>query len=307
MSLPYQNSNFIDVNGIKTHYVEQGDPANQPIVFIHGAFSSTAAWDDMFPFLQADYRLIALDLISHGYTDRVLDVPITIELVVNHLDGFLKALNLDKVIIVGNSLGCMIACYYTFLHPDSVQKLVLLDGGLGATTIPVKDIKGAPQVAAMAITKYIGDALFPIIGKKMIVDWYNRCVVNRSIITAERIEKNRAPLRQKHSIKALNLLLRALFKFGDPDVYAKLGVADYLVAMQIPVLILWGDSDRILPRWIGQEMIDRLPNGQMEVLENCGHIPQEEYPEKTANLIRHFIEIMLKNNGNLGTGIFKNP
>lgn len=289
MNFPYPNSQYIDINNIKTHYVEQGNPANQPIVFIHGAFSSTVAWDDLFPFLQADYRLIAFDLISHGYTDRVIDRPITIELIVNHIHGFLDALNLPAVPIVGNSLGCMIACYYAFLHPDRVQKLVLLDGGLGVTPIPVKDIKGAPQMAVMTITKYVGDALFPLIGKKMIKDWYNRCVIERSIITAERIEKNRAPLQQKHSIRALNLLLRALFKFGDPDVYAKLGVADYLIAMQAPVLIAWGDTDRILPRWIGQEMIDQVPNGKMEVLEHCGHLPQEEWPEKSADLIRRFI------------------
>jgi len=289
MSTPFPNSQYITINGIKTHYVDQGNPANQPIVFIHGAFSSTAAWDDVLNFLQADYRLIALDLISHGYTDRVIDRPITIELIADHVHGFLDALNLPSVPIVGNSLGCMIACYYAFLHPDRVQKLVLLDGGLGVTPIPVKDIKGAPKMAAMTITKYVGDALFPLIGKKMIVDWYNRCVVNKAIITPERIEKNQAPLRQKHSIKALNLLLRALFKFGDPGVYAKLGIAEYLSAMQSPVLIAWGDSDRILPRWIGQEMIDRLPNGQMEVLEHCGHLPQEELPERTAKLIHHFI------------------
>ena len=289
MSFPFPNSKFLDINGIKTHYVEQGDPANPPIVFIHGAFSSTVTWDDLIPRLQADYRLIAIDLISHGFTSRVLDIPITIDLVVNHIHGFLTALDLPAVPVVGNSLGCMIACYYAFLHPERVQKLVLLDGGFGVTPIPVKDIKGAPQLAAMALTKYFGDALFPLIGKKMIVDWYNLCVANRSIITAERIEKNRAPLRQKHSIKALNLLLRALFKFGDAKTYATLGVAEHLPELQFPVLLAWGDSDRILPRWIGEEMVEHLPNGHMEVIDNCGHLPQEEYPEKTADLIRQFI------------------
>jgi len=292
VNAPTPENLFVDVNGIKTHYIDQGDPSKPPILFIHGAFSSTAAWGDLFPFLEQDYRLIALDLISHGYTDRVLKPPITIDLIIDHIHGFVEALDLPAVPIVGNSFGCMVAVYYALQHPANVKGMVLLDGGLGKTAIPVKEIKGAPQLAAMSFTKYVGDALFPFIGKKMITDWYTRCLYDTSLITATRIENNQAPLRQKHSIKALNLLLRALFKFGDPKNYAELHVADRLPALEMPVSIAWGESDRILPRWIGEEMVQLLPHAQMQVIEKCGHLPHEECPQVVAKIIQEFMATM---------------
>ncbi len=290
MSTNVAPGKFITVHGVKTHYTDTGNPQKPPLVFIHGAFASTVSWDELLPHLAADYHLIALDMVSHGFTDRVLDATtISIDFVVTHLKGFLDALHLSNVVLVGNSLGCMIANVFAFQFPAYVKGLVLLDGGLSVTPIPVKEIKGAPQLAATKITYYVGDAVFPIIGKKMIRDWYTRCLHDPVLITPARMEKNMIPLRQKHSIKALNVLLRVLFQFGDAQKYAELKTEEHLRSFQAPVLVIWGDSDRVLPRWIGEEMVKYLPHGRLEILSNCGHLPQEEKPAETAALIKKFV------------------
>ncbi len=281
---------FLTIDGIKTHYTDTGNPQKQPLVFIHGAFASTVSWDELLPHLAEDYHLIALDLISHGFTDRLLDsAKISINFVVNHLKEFLDALHLSNVVLVGNSLGCMVANVFAFQFPAYIKGLVLLDGGLSVTPIPVKEIKGAPQLAATKMTYYLGDAVFPLIGKKMIRDWYTRCLFDPALITPARMEKNMAPLRQKHSIKALNVLLRVLFQFGDAQKYAELKIEENLRNFQAPVLIIWGEADRVLPRWIGEEMVKCLPHGQLEIIAKCGHLPQEEKPAETAELIKKFI------------------
>ncbi len=291
MSTTIAPGKFVIVNGIKTHYTDTGNPLKQPLVFIHGAFASTVSWDELLPLLAKDYHLIALDLISHGFTDRVLDsAKISIDFVVNHLKGFLDELHLSSAVLVCNSLGCMIANIFAFQFPTYVKGLVLLDGGLSVTPIPVKEIKGAPQLAATKMTYYMGDLLFPLIGKKMIRDWYTRCLYDPALITPMRMEKNMAPLRQKHSIKALNVLLRVLFQFGNAEKYAELKVEEHLHKFQAPVLVIWGDSDRVLPQWIGKEMVNCLPNGRLEILPNCGHLPQEEKPAETAALIQRFMD-----------------
>ncbi len=290
MSTTIAPGKFVTINGIKTHYTDTGNPEKLPLVFIHGAFASTVSWDELLPHLAEDYHLIALDLISHGFTDRVLSAAtISIDFVVQHLKGFLDALHLSNVVLVGNSLGCMIATIFAFEFPGSVKGLVLLDGGLSVTPIPVKEIKGAPQLAATKMTYYVGDAVFPLIGKKMIRDWYTRCLYDPALITPARMEKNMAPLRQKHSIKALNVLLRVLFQFGNAQKYAELKIEEHLRNFQAPVLLIWGDADRVLPRWIGEEMVKCLPHGRLEVLPNCGHLPQEEKPAETAVLIKKFL------------------
>ncbi len=290
-----EKDHYIDVNGINTHYIEQGSKTKEPLLFIHGAFSSTLAWDDLFPLLENEFHLYALDLISHGYTERIIRETITIDTVIDHLLGFMDNTGLGKPVIIGNSLGCMIATYFAFKHPDRVKALILLDGGLSVSPIPVKEIKGAPQLAAMGITKHVGDAVFPIIGKKMIKDWYKMCTheANRHILTKERIRNNYAPLRDmKKSIKALNILLRTLFKLGDPKEYAQLEVESNLKSLTLPVDLVWGDSDHILPQWIGEEMLAHAPSCKMEIIEKCGHLPHEELPEKTAQLIRGYIKTL---------------
>lgn len=281
----------VDVNGIGTHFVEVGPPDGPALLFVHGAFSSTAGWADLLPHLSGKFRSVAFDLISHGYTDRVLDRQrVTVDFIVDHLERFVAALALREFVLVGNSLGCMIACVYAFREPASLRGMVLLDGGLGTTPIPVKALRGAPKLAAMPITKYLGDLVFPLVGKKMIRDWYDLCVHDPSIVTPERVERNARPLRDiPKSIKALNVLLRALFEVAEPTNYYALKVDEKLPKVDVPVLVAWGEHDRVLPRWIGEEMVALLPRARLEVLPDCGHLPQEEKPEATASLISRFV------------------
>jgi pimeloyl-ACP methyl ester carboxylesterase len=282
---------FIVVNGIKTHYFDTGNPQKETLVFIHGAFSSTFSWDALLPYLKQDFHLVALDLISHGYTDRVLDPAImTIDFVMNHLKGFLDTLELSNVIIVGNSIGCIVANMFAFQFPSYVKALVLLDGGLSVSPFPVKEIKGIPQLVATKFTYFLGDIIFPFVGEMLIRDWYGRCLFDRSLITSARMEKNAAPLRRKDSIKAMNMFLNVLFKLGDPQRYSDLKIEERLRKFGGPVLLIWGDTDRVLPRWIGEEMVKVLPHGRLEVLPNCGHLPQEEKPQETALLIKQFVD-----------------
>jgi pimeloyl-ACP methyl ester carboxylesterase len=60
----------------------------------------------------------------------------------------------------------------------------------------------------------------------------------------------------------------------------------------MPISIVWGDTDRILPRWIGEEMVQLAPNAQLTIFEKCGHIPHEERPVDVAKLVQQFMNAL---------------
>src|SRR5262245_28117834 len=143
----------IDVNGIATNYHDEGQGA--PVVLIHGSgpgVTAWANWRNTIPFLAKRFRVIAPDILGFGYTERPAGVEYNAQTWTNHLVGFLDALDLNTVSIVGNSFGGALALNVATKHPDRVDRLVLM----GSVGVPFELTDGLdavwgfePSLAAM--------------------------------------------------------------------------------------------------------------------------------------------------------------
>src|ERR1043165_5854759 len=120
-------SRFIDVDGVRVHYQEAGDPNAPALVLIHGFASSTLVWSKVFLKLaEAGYRVIALDLLGYGYSAKPRNGEYTIAGQAKLLNGLLVALGIPRAIVVGSSYGGAVAATCALDFPDRVEKLILV-------------------------------------------------------------------------------------------------------------------------------------------------------------------------------------
>lgn len=115
----------IQTNDIETYYEHRGD--GPPIVFIHGMFMSTTMWESQMDALSDAYTTIAYDVRGHGYTGGSDRTPYSIDLFAADLDALLDALEIERAVICGLSMGGTIAQAFAAAHPEKVAGLVLAD------------------------------------------------------------------------------------------------------------------------------------------------------------------------------------
>jgi 4,5:9,10-diseco-3-hydroxy-5,9,17-trioxoandrosta-1(10),2-diene-4-oate hydrolase len=122
-----EHSAFIDVDGIRVHYQEAGDPTAAAIVLIHGFASSTLVWSKVFlRFAASGYRVIALDLLGYGYSAKPRNGEYTIAGQAKLLTRLLDALEIPRAIFIGSSYGGAVAATCALDYPDRVEKLILV-------------------------------------------------------------------------------------------------------------------------------------------------------------------------------------
>ena len=119
----------VQANGLTFSYLEWGDPANQTILFLHGALQQAHSWDFIALPLAPDYHIIALDARGHGDTQWAPDGEYSMEAHQADLDGVVEALGLHQFVLVGHSMGGRGSYIYTSRNPDKVKALTIVDTG----------------------------------------------------------------------------------------------------------------------------------------------------------------------------------
>ena len=267
-------SHFADVDGVRVHYQEKG--TGTPLVLIHGLSSSTYSWKDVFEPLAKNYRVIAVDLKGFGfsgkpdgdYTRRAQAV------LVAHLLDYLK---IDKAWLVGNSMGGEISLNFALQNPQRVMGLVLIDsagvsvpGGESITPGYVRIPFVGPVLVALALTS---DTL---VRRGLEKSFYDVAKV-----TDQRVAAYYRPLKTRGGQLAS---LRARTQWG------LLPVEPDLNRINTPTLIIWGAEDALIPLGAGRKMNSLIKDSKLVIFEKCGHVPQEELPERVVDEMTRFIE-----------------
>ena len=117
------------VNGLKLHYLDWGSEGKQPLLFVHGALQQSHSWDFVALSLCSEYHVLALDARGHGESDWASDGDYSLDAHLRDLDGFVKALGLDQIILVGHSMGGRNSYVFTSLHRELIKALAIVDIG----------------------------------------------------------------------------------------------------------------------------------------------------------------------------------
>jgi pimeloyl-ACP methyl ester carboxylesterase len=267
---------FIEISGVRYHYTEY--PGKGPVVvLLHGFASSTYTWEKVAPYLnEAGYHVLALDMKGFGWSDKPKDAKYDPYTLMHEVNQWMDALGLKDVTFVGNSLGGAIAWLMALEHPDKVGRLVLIDAA------------GYPM-AKPFIIRMAGAPLSGIVAKlffcRLIVKWNLKKVYDHEDwITEEQVNAYYNRLRTENALDAQIAVVRSL----KVDLFEK--YIKRIPTIDKKTLIIWGRNDRWIPlEEVGYKFRRDLSNSRLVVIPECGHIPQEEHPEKCARLILDFI------------------
>lgn len=275
------DSQFIDIDGLTVHYKKagEGEPA---LVLLHGFLASTFTWREFMQPLASGATVVAFDRPAFGLTERPLrgdwsgTNPYSPEAQTDLLIGLLDELGIDKAVLVGNSAGGAIAALAALRHPDRVEALVLLDPAIysgGGAPGWIKPLLQTPQ--ARRLGPYLVRNFLANNPSLTTIAWHDP-----NKVTAE-IEAGYARYLRLPDWD------KALWEFTLAS--GELNLAGRLQELQLPVLVITGDDDRVVPTDQSIRLAGELPNATLAVIPQCGHVPQEECPQPTLEAIHKFL------------------
>ncbi|MFY0603106.1 MAG: alpha/beta hydrolase [Flavobacteriaceae bacterium] len=251
-------------NGFKVHYKDEGK--GMPIVLVHGTASSLHTWDAWANELKKEYRVIRMDIPGFGLTGPNPERDYSIKKYTQFLDEFLTKIEIDSMYLVGNSLGGNIAWNYTAEHLSKVKKLVLVD----ASGIPTG--KEQPWIFKLAKTPILNKLFLGITPKFIIRKNLEQVYVDHHKITDELITRYHQLALREGNRQAFIDRANIDFKKGDTLRLSK------IKTIETKTLVLWGEKDTWIPLDNAHKFMKLLPNAELTVLKETGHVPMEENP-----------------------------
>ena len=270
-----EQSQFIEVNEMQVHYRDEGD--GFPIVLVHGTAASLHTWDAWTHELKKTNRVIRIDLPAFGITGPNKNADYSLEAYTTFLHSFLEKLQLKKFHIAGNSLGGNIAWNYTADYPENVEKLILVD----ASGLPTN--KQPPAIFKMAKTPLLKTLFLYVTPKILIKKYIEEVYADDSKITDALVDRYHKMVLRVGNRKAF--IDRAKTDFGLDSIVN----INKLKSIQTPTLLIWGAQDFWIPLGNGIRMDRILVNSKLEVLENSGHVPMEENPNESLEILKNFL------------------
>lgn len=278
---------YREIDGIALHVSDFGSTTptatTTSLVLLHGFLSNIHTWDYLAPHLVDPYSLFGYDRIAFGLSDRPLPPypqgkdPYATAAVRDRAAALIsEELPGERIVLVGNSAGGNLAVQLALTYPDRYAALILID--------PAIYQNGPPGFVRFLLKT----GLFDRFGLKTVRDLaerpdslFDQAWADPSRIPPELIRAYREPLQAENWDKALFAYTKAN---SDP------GIVRRLKDISIPVLIIHGTEDTIVPPDQSIRLAKEIPGARLELLPDCGHVPQEECPVITAKLIRDFLQ-----------------
>ena len=259
----------VTIDGVRLAYRDEG--AGPPLLCLHSIAHGSRDFEALAEGMRARYRVLALDWPGHGASGDDF-VPASATRYAELLGGFIEALALGPLVLLGNSIGGAAALAYTAVHPANVRALVLVDsGGL----VPV----GA---AARGLTSVM--ARFFAAGARG-ARWFPRAfaLYYRVVLPAApaRAQRERIVAAARESAP---VLAEAWSSFGTPAADLRAAAA----GLTCPVLVAWAKSDRVIPLLLTRPALKQIPGVEIVSFPG-GHAPFLECPERFHPVLESFL------------------
>lgn len=269
------HSRFIEIDGIRTHYLEAGD--GPPLVMLHsGEFGGNAelCWEYLIPLLAPHFRIIAPDWLGFGETAKIHDFESKRARMCWHMARFVEVMALDKAHFVGNSMGA------TFLLQMAserrcrlpIDRMVAISGG-GFVPVNAHRQRLLNYDGSEASMVHVLEAIFedPV--------WY----------------RDPAYVKRRHAVSiapgAWESVAAARFRLPASPLGSDFGNVDTTPYGNItaPTLLIAGARDKLRLPGYADELVSKIPGGRLALFEDGGHCPNIEQPEETAAMMLEFL------------------
>jgi len=267
------------VHGRSVSYTEAGE--GPVLLLIHGIAGTCDNWREVTGPLARHHTVIAPDFPGHGASEAG-GGDYSIGSLASGLRDLLLALGHERATLVGHSLGGGVAMQFAYQYPEMIERLVLLSsGGLGPEVSPVLRAAALPGADLfISATAGVGGRVGSVLGRGL------SAVGLRPNADVAEVARGYASLEDPDRRAAFLDTLRAVVGIGGQRVAA--GDRLYL-AEAVPVLIVWGRRDSIIPVRHGEEAHRSIPGSRLEVFDDVGHMPQLEAPGRFVAVLERFL------------------
>jgi pimeloyl-ACP methyl ester carboxylesterase len=272
-------TDFVNIGGARLRVLHGG--RGRTLVLLHGLGASLEWWEEAAGLLAGEYSVLVPDLPGHGLSDEP-DDGYTLAIGRRAVARLLDALDVHTAVLVGNSMGGLVALDFAFQHPDRVSALILVgSAGFGRPlgwALRLATLPGAGE-SALHFTSH---------------EWSARLAFGQLFWDARRIPASWlarvTTLSRRGSYR--RSFLGCLRHGVDTGGLKRSIVADVRARsceVPAPTLLLWGEHDRVIPLIQARIALRLIPNARLDILPRCGHVPQLELPKETYARIGSFL------------------
>lgn len=265
---------FIDVDGVKTHYLEMGE--GPPLVLVHGGGAGADSWGnwrDSAPIFAKHFRVLAMDMIGFGKTDKPSPEAYDYDQAGRnrHLQGFIEAMGLGKTSIIGNSMGGASAIGVALSKPELIDKLVLM----GSAGLPIPE---RPSPDLLANLNYD----FTLEGMGRVVKG----------LTGPDYKAPQELIQYRYDISMPDDARAAL---GAVNAWTRKGVLNYpedqLRTVKLPILVVNGKEDGVSTLARAYRFLELFDNSWGYIVPHCGHWAMVEQTADFCAVVNHFLGV----------------
>ena len=262
-------------------YRVQGSGSNK-LVLLHGLAARSETWTDLAPLFPHDkYTLYFVDLLGSGASSKPGEGDYTIRAHSRRVLDFLERTGLSGVTLVGHSMGGAVVLLAAIVAQqggrEQLLKSVVVVAGPGY-------LQSLPLVARVFRRPLVGPLFISLYAPKAWVRIGLRAAYfDHRLVDREHVARYAPCYQDRDSRRALVATCRQLVPSDCDEISACYG------KLRVPMLLLWGRQDRIVPLSQGERLEQAIPGARLVVIEECGHNPQEEQPEQTFAIIDGFV------------------
>ncbi len=278
VQMPIEES-FISLQGHRHRYIDTGGE-KPSLLLLHGIACSLDIFEQAVPILSRSFRVLAMDLLGFGDSDKPEQAPYSLELYASLIREFVeKTAGNSRVprFGLGHSMGGKYLLATELLHPGTLGKMVL------SNTDGFSELPPWTRVINWPVFRQV---LRPLITSESVA----KPIFRASFHSPEKIdeasfEKNLLVARNREAAETLMVLHRNHRRLD----LARTGLRQRLHMLNMPVLILWGDHDQYISPSVAGTVHREIPGSELHVFENCGHSPMLEHPEPFSAVVTRFL------------------
>ncbi len=278
-----RQENYIHTNGIKLHYVTEGE--GPLMLMLHGFPEFWYSWRHLIPEFAQDYQVVALDLRGYNDSDKPSQKSAYVmDEFIKDIEGVIKGLGYSSCVLVGHDWGGAIAWCFAYAHPEMVERLIVLN-----IPHPAKFATGLTKPQQLLRSSYIFFFQLPFLPElqlklnnyQALETAFKGMAVNKDAFSQADIDAYKQAVAKPGALTAMLNYYRNMFRHG--FINRSWGVLD------VPTLMVWGEKDTALGKELTYGTENFVQDFQIKYIPNCSHWVQQEQPQLVIQYMREWL------------------
>lgn len=264
-------------DGARVHYRIRGAQDAPVLVLLHGSNASLFTWEPWSKALSDHFRVVSVDLPGHGLTGAVPNHDYSTRGMAHFVAEFADRIGLKRFALAGNSMGGAVAARFAETYPNRVSALILVDAG----GMPGKMGDRIPLAFQLLRQPWLQSVMAHANPKPLAREGLDKAIVRKAVLTEQMIDL----YTDMALLEGTRDATFERFNQIEDDNFIK----NHVRALKMPVLILWGQEDHLIPVANAHTWNAAIPGSRLIVYPATGHIPMEEVADKSAADVRIFL------------------